>query len=357
MKGFNRFMQHRTPVLRRWAVLGPLAGFSALVAAGWLLAGGLGAADTMTGRISFQIVTGLTGGAYFPVGEAIAGLISHPAGVDRCSKPGVCGPAGLIITARTSPGALENLVAVNSGDVESGLARSDVVAAAVKGEGQFRTSGKAAHVRVIASLFSEQVHLIVSTRSKIKNVAGLKGKHVALGAAGSGLHLTTMEILSAYGVSEASVKPVNATLLDAPALMAAGKLDAIFAVGGIPVEQVTALLSSGKARLVAIDGPDRDRLLKTTPALSRASIPANAYPAQGAVETVSARALWIVRDTVPDSVVYGITKALFNPANREGLADSHPSAREIGLATAALNLPAPLHPGAARFYKEAGVLK
>ena len=64
-------------------------------------------------------------------------------------------------------------------------------------------------------------------------------------------------------------------------------------------------------------------------------------------------ALWIVRDSVPEGLVYGITRALFNPANRDALSASHPSAREIGLTTAALMPPAPLHPGAARFYADA----
>ena len=104
------------------------------------------------------------------------------------------------------------------------------------------------------------------------------------------------------------------------------------------------------AKLLPIIGPARDRLVKAEPSLEPATI---AYPGQEPVGTVSTRALWIVRDSVPDALVYGITRALFNPANREALAASHPSAREIGLATAALMPPAPLHPGAARFYAEA----
>ena len=77
------------------------------------------------------------------------------------------------------------------------------------------------------------------------------------------------------------------------------------------------------------------------------------YPGQQPVGTVSTRALWVVRDSVPDALVYGITRALFNPANHGALAASHPSGGEIGLATAALMPPAPLHPGAARFYADA----
>src|SRR6185437_13209091 len=98
-----------------------------------------------------------------------------------------------------------------------------------------------------------------------------------------------------------------------------------------------------------IAGPVRDRLVLGEPSLELATI---TYPGQAPVATVSTRALWVVRDSVPDGLVYGITRALFNPANRDALRASHPSAREIGLATAALLPPAALHPGAARFYAE-----
>jgi TRAP-type uncharacterized transport system substrate-binding protein len=74
------------------------------------------------------------------------------------------------------------------------------------------------------------------------------------------------------------------------------------------------------------------------------------------VETVSTRAYWVTRDSEPDPLVYGMVRALFNPANRDALTASHPSAREIGLDSAATNPPAPLHPGAARFYREKGRL-
>ena len=76
---------------------------------------------------------------------------------------------------------MDNLLSVNDGSVESGLAQSDVVAAAVKGEGPFKSKGKQSHVRVIASLFSEDVHLVVADKANIKSVADLKGKRVSLG--------------------------------------------------------------------------------------------------------------------------------------------------------------------------------
>jgi hypothetical protein len=338
---------------QRFSALVGLAGFSVLVLAA-LVSGFLpGAADTPPARISFQIATGSSAGTFFPVGEAIAGLISHPLGVDRCDTQNVCGPAGLIVSTRTSDGAVDNLIAVNRGDVESGLAQSDVVAAAVRGDGPFRKLGAQSHVRVIASLFSEQVHLVVAANSKIQSVADLKGKRVSLGSDGSGVDITAREILSAYRVPEARLKATHDDLFAAAALMKEGRLDAFFAVGGVPLDPVSDLITSGRARLAPIDGPGRDRLLRKVPSLSTAAIAAHAYAGSGATETVSARALWIVCDSEPDALIYDITRALFNPKNYDALAASHPAAREIGLSTAALSPPAPLHPGAARFYSDA----
>jgi hypothetical protein len=148
------------------------------------------------------------------------------------------------------------------------------------------------------------------------------------------------------------MKTVHEDIFNAASLMKEGKLDAFFAVGGVPLDPISDLVAQGQGRLAPIGGPGRDRLLKTVPSLSPAVIAAGAYVGNAAVQTVSARALWVVRDSQSDALVYGITRALFNPGNSTALAASHPSAREIGLATAALAPPAPLHPGAARFYSE-----
>lgn len=303
-----------------------------------------------TPRIPFEIATGSTTGAYFPVGEAIAGLVSHPPGVTRCDTPGVCGPAGLVVSARTSEGTLDNVLSVNNGNVDSGLAQSDVIAAAVQGRGPFRSKGKQAHVRVIASLFSEDVHLVAAPDAKIDAVADLRGKRVSFGLSGSGVGFTADEILDAYHVPRARMRRFN---LDAPAAMdelKQGRIDAFFVVSAAPVDGLGELLASHAAKLVPISGPRRDQLIKAQPSLMAAVI---TYPGQAPVAAVATRAVWIVRDSVPDNLVYEITRALFNPANRAQLTASHPSAREIGLATAAMTPPAPLHPGAARFYAEA----
>jgi TRAP transporter TAXI family solute receptor len=332
-----------------------LAGFL-LAIIGLLVSGGVigGGADAPA-RVSFQIATGATTGTFFPIGQAMAGLLSHPPGVGRCETATVCGPAGVIISARTSAGATANLRMVDQGQVNSGLVQGDVIAAAAAGRGPFRRGGPLRHVRVIGALFAEPVHLVVAVKSGIHGVADLRGKRVAFGSEETGTAITAREVLLAYRIPEYRVKLVRSDDSN-DQLLREGKIDAYFAVAGVPLDPVTALIRAHLAILAPIDGPGRDRLVAMVPALAAASIPAGAYPGQPEIQTVSTRAYWVTRDGETDALIYGLARALFNPANRAALAASHPSAREIGLDNAGNESPAPLHPGAARYYREMGKL-
>ena len=333
-------------VSQRVLALLALLAFLMLVVGALLTGGNLGIADSGPTRVSFQIATGSTEGVYFPVGQAMAGLISHPLGVGRCDTATVCGPAGVILSARTSEGTTDNLRSVNQGLVDSGFADGDAIAAAVKGAGVFRRPAR--HLRVVAALFPEEAHLVVAANSDIQSVEDLRGKRLFVGAANGSSQMRARAILAAYRVRVHEI----ATSDPADQMLKDGKIDAYFAIAGVPLESIKDLLAHHVARLVPIDGEGRDRLIQAVPQLSPAVIAAGAYPGTGAVETVSTRAWWVTHDSAPDPLIYGLVRALFNPANRTVLAASHPSAREIKLENAAVNPPAPLHPGAARFYRE-----
>ncbi|HSM94540.1 MAG TPA: TAXI family TRAP transporter solute-binding subunit [Rhizomicrobium sp.] len=308
---------------------------------------GFGTVNSFAQRLSFSIATGPGSGTYFPVGETIAGIISHPPGVARCLNPAACGPEGLIASAQTSPGAYGNVVSVENGRADSALAQSDVIAQAIAGKGAFKK--KQVHVRVIGALFPEQVHLVVSTRSHILSLAKLRGKRISLGAINSGTAVTARAVMAAYRVraKTSSDSPDVAALK-----LQTGKLDAFFFVGGAPVPLVDTLIESGEATLLPIDGEGRDRLLAHEQGLSADTIPSGTYGRLPTVNTVSVRALWIVSDRVPNETVFGITRALFAPSNRTLLVQGSPAARAISLRRAAQDLPAPLHPGAEKFYRE-----
>lgn len=320
------------------------------------LATKLGEAQTFPPRQSFQIATGPTDGTYFPVGQLIAGVVSHPPGVDRCQIPDVCGPEGLILSARTSDGSVANVLAVNAGRVDSALAQADIVDEAMKGAGPFRRFGKQSHVRVIAGLFDEDVHLIVGTRSHITKVSDLRGKRVSIGAEQSGTIEMARAVLAAYGLSERSVKARHDSADNSVQALAGGKLDAFFFVGGPPVPLVDDLVSRGTGRLVPINGKARAKILHAVPSVAADTIAANTYRGLPAVDTVRVRALWIVRDSAAPALVYGITKSLFNTSNRAQFDAAMPATREIRIEGAADVLPSLLHPGALKYYRELGRL-
>lgn len=333
--------------MRRFRVPGI---FGAAIAVLLALAGliGFGSVKSYAQRIAFSIATGPSSGTYFPVGETIAGLISHPPGMQRCLRVTVCGPEGLIASAQTSAGAYANVLLVESGRADSALAQSDVVAQAVAGKGAFKK--KQTHIRSIAALFPEQLHLVVAKRSKIDSISKLRGKKVSLGAANSGTAVTARAVLSAYRIrAKTSNDPADLAARE----LLAGKLDAFFFVGGAPVPLIQGLINSGKATLVPIDGKGRDRLVARSAGASPDQIPKGIYDGVPAISTVSVRALWIVDDRESNDVVFAITRALFSPANRPLLIKSSPAARAISVATASRDLPAPLHPGAEKFYREA----
>jgi len=308
-------------------------------------------------RIAFQISTGSTTGSYFPIGQLLAQLLSHPPGVGRCQATDVCGPAGLIVSTRASEGSIANVIAVNSGNVSSGIAQGDVVALAVAGKGPFARTGQAKQVRVIANLYGEDVHLLAAKNANIKSVADLRGKRVSMSTEGSGTINTARAILSAYRLSERSIVPNYESGERATDLLQSGKLDAMFYVGGTPVNLIEQLLDEGVAVLVPINGDGRTRLLRAQPHLYAHTIASGTYSGAGGVETVAVDAFWITDASQPDSLIYGIARSLFNPGNRPVLNAERVGAHFLELDAAAKGSTAPLHPGAARYYMEAGVLE
>lgn len=300
-------------------------------------------------RRSFEIATGPASSMQFQVGEAIAGAVSHPPGLARCERGTLCGPPGVIVSARSSDGAIANILAVEGGQVSSGIAESYVVGNAVAGKGLFRKLGKQGHVRVVADLFGETVYLVASTKTPIKTVSQLKARRVSLGNPDSGTESIAAAVLAAYGVTRLRSEHLGDDA--AAAALRAGKLDAFFVVGrGIPAP-VAGLLGRGEARLVAIRGGGRSKLLRSVKGLSVVSVP-GPVP----LETISCRVVWIVSDTVPADNVYALLRALYHPSNRTFLLQRGGLVPDVKSGMASGMTALPLHAGAQRFYRDAGLL-
>lgn len=301
-------------------------------------------------RIAFQIATGSSAGTYFPIGQMLASLISHPPGVARCEEQGRCGPIGLIAAARASEGSIANTRGVAEGRYTSGLAQADIVADAAAGRGAFKDDGRLENLRAIASLYPETVHIVVLARSKIQKISDLRNKRVSIDAAGSGTNQTARTILGAYKLNDKRVRFTFENSERSLEMMLDGQLDAFFFVGGAPLVVVEQLAAEGKIRILPVEGPEIDAMVKDAPYLIKATIPSGTYQNMPAIPTIEVQAVWVVSADVPDDLVYQIVRALFHPENRELLDSGHPKGRLIRLETARDGLPVPLHPGAERFY-------
>ena len=316
------------------------------------------AGKTYSAELSFfTIGTGGTAYTYYPVGGMIANAISKPPGSRECGKGGSCGVDGLIASAVSSRGSVDNVNAIISGLRNSGFAQSDVAYWAYTGTGTMEGKEPAKDLRTIAALFEEHIHLVTLKKSKIKSVKDLKGKKVSLDEPGSGTYVDALLILEANGLSE---KDVQAEALKGNAATDAlrnGKVDAIFVVAGYPTGALVELASSVSIKLIPIDGAGAKKLTDKHGFFSQSSIPEGTYEGVKSTNTVAVGAQWFTSAKEDDDLIYNITKALWNAESRKLMDVGHSKGKTITPETALAGVGVPLHPGAERFYKEAGLIK
>jgi len=137
-----------------------------------------------------------------------------------------------------------------------------------------------------------------------------------------------------------------------------GALDAFFFVGGAPAGAIAELASSGAGiELVPLDGPQAEGLRMASPFFSPDNIPADTYKGVAAVRTLSVGAQWVTSDKADAATVYEITKALFSDSTQQALAAGHAKGKLITKENAVKSAGIPFHPGAEKYYKEAGLIK
>ncbi len=305
----------------------------------------------------FTIGTGGTAYTYYPVGGVIANAISKPPGSRECGKGGSCGVDGLIASAVSSRGSVDNVNAIISGLRNSGFAQSDVAYWAYTGTGTMEGKAPAKDLRTIAALFQEHIHLVARADSGINSVADLKGKVVSLDEPGSGTYVDAKLILEANGMG---VKDVTAEALKGNAASEAlrnGKIDAYFVVAGYPTGSIVELASAEKIKLVPIDGAGAKALTDKYGFFAQSEIPEGTYEGVAGTSTVAVGAQWYTNAKESEDLIYKITKALWNKESRKLLDVGHAKGKTITVETALAGVGVPLHPGAEKFYKEAGLIK
>jgi TRAP transporter TAXI family solute receptor len=338
------------------STLGKAAGKAAAGAAvGLMLAAAPASAQEMT---FFTIGTGGTGATYYPLGGVIANAVSNPPGSRPCEEGGSCGVPGLVAVAQSSRGSVNNVNGIVSGLFDSGFSQSDVAYWAYTGTGVFDGQEPMDELRAIAALYPEHIHLVASADAGIESVADLEGMRVSLDEPGSGTYVDALIILEAFGLSEEDVDAEYLKPGPAGDAIRNGQLDAYFIVAGYPTGAVAELASSHDVTLVSIAGPEAQGIIDEYGFFSLDPIPAGTYDGiDGDTDTLAVGAQWITSAEQDEELIYQITQALWNDNTRRLLDVGHAKGSAVTPETALDGIGIPLHEGAARFYREAGLLE
>lgn len=304
----------------------------------------------------FRIGTGGAGGTYYPVGSLIAQVISQPPNTLPCSADDHCGVPNLVAVAQSANGSVANVEAIAAGALESGFAQSDIAHWAYSGTGVFEGRPPHGDLRAIAGLYPETVHIVARTEASIGSVAELRGKRVSLDEPGSGTLVAARLVLDAHGLSENDLEPEYIKPTLASKRLRSRELDAFFVVAGDPVSSIRDLARGTGIAIVPIEDPERSRLIGKHQFFSERSIDAGVYQGVDETPTVSVNALWVTHSDVAEELIYEITSVLWSETARKILDDGHAMAARIRTDSALDGVAIPLHPGAERYYREAGLL-
>ena len=322
-----------------------------------VVAGGVATAQQMS---FFRIGTGGAGGTYFPIGGIIASAISNPPGSRPCDKGGNCGVEGLVAIAQSTNASAHNVNAIQAEQMEAGLTGAATLHFAYKGISKFKDNAKP-DLRVIANLFPEDLHLVLPKGAKLNSLADLKGKRVGIAQAGSGTQIAVELILADHGVTRDNIEEAELNNSQSAERLADGQLDAYFYAAGTPVSAMIQLDSTKGMELYSFSDEEVKQANKTVPYYVPSTIKSGVYPGvQYDVKTVAVSGILVTNAKQPDDLIYGITKALWSKTARKLLDNGHAKGKVITLDTALLGVEGigvPLHPGAEKFYKEAGLLK
>lgn len=316
---------------------------------GLVLAAGLTPSPVQAKTTFVTIGTGGITGVYYPTGGAIAKMVN--AKRDQY---------GIRATVESTGGSVFNVNAVMAGDLDFGIVQSDRQYQAVKGLAEWKDKGPQKDLRAVFSIHPETVILVAAEDAGIKSIEDLKGKVVNIGNPGSGQLQNSIDALKAVGIDpEKDITPKQAKAAEAPALLQDGRIDAFFYTVGNPsgaIKEATA--GARKVALINITGPGIDKLIESHPYYAKATIPISFYPGatnKEDVQTFGVKATFVTSAKVPNDVVYAFTKEVFD--GFESFKTLHPAYAVLTKESMLQGLSAPIHPGAYKYYKEAGLDK
>jgi TRAP transporter TAXI family solute receptor len=287
------------------------------------------------------LLTGGTSGVYYPLGLALKKILERDV-------------AGAKVSVVATQASVENLNMIQQGKGVLGFAQGDILTQAWKGDPEAGFPSSRTKIRLIGAAYPNYVHVVARRDAKVRSLADLVGKRVSVGAARSGNELNARALLGAANVSYADLLQVEYLEYgQSVELMVKGQLDAVIVSAGLGVAAVQRAASQIPVDIVPIEA----RLIERTHGMFYAlPIPPNAYAGQTQpVPTAALNNYFVTTIDAPDELVYRITKAIFG--NVKELQAAHVAAADISADKALAARPIDVHPGALRWFREAGLLR
>lgn len=260
-----------------------------------------------------NIATGGTAGTYYPIGGAIAEVLNKN---------------GMNASAQSTGASVANINMLKDKQVELAIVQNDITYYAVNGIEMFKEGGKIENLSGIASLYPETCQFIVREDSGIKSINDLKGKRVAVGAAGSGAEANARQILEAYGITYDDVEEQFLSFAEGAYAIKDKTVDAAFVTAGYPTASVQDVASQNKIRLLPVGDEQIKILTDKYPFYTKTVVPKGVY--QGfdeEVQTVSVMAILVCNDKIDAALGEKLTKAVFD--NVDKIAAAHSAGKNI----------------------------
>jgi len=295
------------------------------------------------GKQNLNFSTASTTGTIYPLGAAMANLWGEEI-------------EGLRVNAQASNGGVDNLNTMKQGETDIAFATTGIVWEAFNGERGFKDRAYE-DVRIVGGLYYNPNQFVVHSDSGITSIGDLKGKRFAPGSIGSTPEVESSIILPEYDIAYPDDIKVNFVgFTEAIDLMRNKQIDGALIQAGLPTAAVTEMTSTANGKLIGIEPEVRKSLMEQYPWYSEFTIPSGTYEKQDEdIDTLAIKMVLMADASVDEETIYEMTKVFWE--NLEKLKSTHPIVEQMDIENAVTELAGiPLHPGAERYYKEAGLM-
>lgn len=287
-------------------------------------------------NVNLSILTGGTGGTYYPLGGQIAQIIQSKVGYGA--------------TAQTSNASEENVKLIEAQEAEIAFTQTDIANYAVNGLLMFE--GKPlSSLMGIGTLYPETVQIVTLADSGINSIEDLRGKKVSVGAPASGTFANAQQILEIHGITMDDINPLHLSFAESVDGLQDGNIDAAVVTAGTPTSAIESLAAQRDVNIISISDEKINELIEAYPFYAKDVIPAGTYGLANDVQTVAVMAMLVTHKDMDEEIIYNVTKALYENTNEIG----HAKGEFIKAETALDGIGIEVHPGALKYYQEKGL--